>query len=74
MEQGSEKRKIGIYIPLAIVIIGVITGAWLWYRDYSRYYTTDDAHVDADNITVSSKMLGRIAAVYADEGDSVKKR
>jgi membrane fusion protein (multidrug efflux system) len=72
MEQESKKRKIGIYIPVGIVILIILTGAILWYRDYSRYFTTDDAHVDANNITVSSKMLGRIAAIYADEGDLVQ--
>jgi membrane fusion protein (multidrug efflux system) len=55
------------------VIIAVLVGAWYWYRDYSRYITTDDARIDADNITVSSKMLGRIVTVYAQEGDAVTK-
>jgi membrane fusion protein (multidrug efflux system) len=55
------------------VIIAVLAGAWYWYRDYSRYITTDDAKIDADNITVSSKMLGRIITVYAQEGDAVTK-
>jgi membrane fusion protein (multidrug efflux system) len=73
MEQDSKKRKIGIYIPAGVVILIILTGAWYWYRDYSRYFTTDDAHVDANNITVSSKMLGRIAAIFADEGDFVQK-
>src|SRR5664280_326809 len=44
-----------------------------WYRDYSRYITSDDARIDADNVTVGSKMLGRIVAVYAQEGDIVTK-
>jgi membrane fusion protein (multidrug efflux system) len=73
MEQDSKKKKIGIYIPVGVVILIILTGAIFWYRDYSKYFTTDDAHVDANNITVSSKMLGRIAAIYADEGDFVQK-
>lgn len=73
MAQRTKKNSIRIYIPLGLVILVVLTGAWFWYRDYSSYISTDDAHVDADNITVSSKMLGRIAAVYADEGDRVSK-
>jgi membrane fusion protein (multidrug efflux system) len=73
MAQNIKKNKVKVYIPLGIVIIAVLVGAWYWYRDYSRYITTDDARIDADNITVSSKMLGRIVTVYAQEGDAVTK-
>jgi len=73
MEQNIKKNKVKVYLPLGIVIIAVLLGAWYWYRDYSKYTTTDDARIDADNITVSSKMLGRIVNVYAQEGDVVTK-
>jgi membrane fusion protein, multidrug efflux system len=73
MAQNSKKNKFKVYIPLGIVIIAVLSGAWYWYRDYSKYITTDDARIDADNITVSSKMLSRIVNVYAQEGDAVTK-
>jgi membrane fusion protein, multidrug efflux system len=67
----DSKKQLKVYIPLAIVIIGVLIGAWLWYKDYSMYITSDDAHVDADNVSVGSKILGRIATIYAQEGDKV---
>ena len=73
MEQNIKKNKVKVYLPLGIVIIAVLLGAWYWYRDYSKYTTTDDARIDADNITVSSKILGRIVNVYAQEGDVVTK-
>lgn len=72
MEPESKNKKLRVYIPLTIVIIIVLAGAVYWYRDYERYITTDDAHVDADNVSVSSKILGRVAAIYAKEGDIVK--
>jgi membrane fusion protein, multidrug efflux system len=72
MKEGSNKNRLKVYIPLAIVIIIVLAGAWYWYKDYSMYITSDDAHVDADNVSVGSKILGRIAALYAAEGDLVK--
>ncbi len=72
MKEETKKNRLRIYIPLAIVIIIVLAGAWYWYRDYSMYITTDDAHVDADNISVGSKILGRISSIYAKEGDLVK--
>jgi membrane fusion protein (multidrug efflux system) len=72
MKEESNKNRLKVYIPLAIVIIIVLAGAWYWYKDYSMYITSDDAHVDADNVSVGSKILGRITALYANEGDLVK--
>ena len=72
MKEEPKKSRLKVYIPLALVIIIVLAGAWLWYRDYSMYITTDDAHVDADNVSVSAKIMGRIATIYANEGDFVK--
>jgi membrane fusion protein, multidrug efflux system len=72
MKEGSNKNRLKVYIPLAIVIVIVLAGAWYWYKDYSMYITSDDAHVDADNVSVGSKILGRITALYANEGDLVK--
>jgi membrane fusion protein, multidrug efflux system len=73
VNNGNSKRgkKIGAYILLAVIIIGVLVSGWLWYKQYTKYYTTDDAYVDADRVAVSSKILGRITAVYGDEGDTV---
>jgi membrane fusion protein, multidrug efflux system len=71
--KSESKNKLRVYIPLTIVILIVLTGAWYWYRDYRLYITTDDAHVDADIVSVSSKIIGRISSIYADEGSLVRK-
>jgi len=72
-EVEPKKRKNRVYIPLiAVVIIVLGLGTW-WYREYSKYISTDDAYIESDNVAVSSKIMGRVAAEYADEGDSVKK-
>lgn len=73
MKEEAKKSKLRVYIPLTLVILFVIAGAWYWYNDYTRYITTDDAHIDADNVSVGSKILGRIAVIHGDEGESVKK-
>ena len=72
MKSESNKNRLRVYIPLTIVIIAVLAGGLYWYKDYSRYITSDDAHVDADNIGVGSKIIGRISSIYAKEGDVVK--
>lgn len=73
MKQGSAKKSLKVFIPLSIIVLIVLTGAWYWYKDYSKYITTDDAHIDADNVSVGSKIMCRISALYAVEGDVVKK-
>jgi membrane fusion protein (multidrug efflux system) len=73
MKQEQTKNRLRVYIPLALIIIAVLVGVWYWYKDYSMYITSDDAHVDADNVSIGSKILGRISAIYAVEGDIIKK-
>jgi membrane fusion protein, multidrug efflux system len=72
MKHETKKSKLGIYIPLILIIMAVITGGVFWYKDYTKYITTDDAHVDADNVSIGSKITGRISVLHAAEGDDVK--
>lgn len=72
MKEEAAKSKLKVYIPLVIVILSVIAGGWFWYKDYTKYITTDDAHVDADNVSIGSKIIGRISAIHGSEGDLVK--
>jgi membrane fusion protein, multidrug efflux system len=69
----KKKNKYKVYIPLIAVIIIVLTLGWFWFKEYSKYISTDDAYIESDNVSVSSKILGRISEEYAVEGDSVKK-
>jgi membrane fusion protein (multidrug efflux system) len=68
----KKGAKIRAYIALSLVIIALVVFAWRWYKQYTSYYSTDDAYIEADRVAVSAKILGRILTVYADEGDSVK--
>ena len=69
----NTKRNWKIYIPLAVVALIVTISGIFWYIDYSSYIKTDDAYLTSDNISVSSKLLGRVNKLYVDEGDSVRK-
>jgi membrane fusion protein (multidrug efflux system) len=73
MENKEQKKGMKMYIPLTIVILGVIIGTIIWYRNYSKYISTDDAYIDSDKVAISSKIMGRISKLYFEEGDSVKK-
>ncbi len=68
----KKKKGIKFYLPLIFVILIVIGGAYYWYREYTKYISTDDAYVDSDNVSLSPKIMGRIITLKADEGDSVK--
>ncbi len=69
----SEKKNYKKYIPMLIVVAVVIIIGCIWYSNYSKYISTDDAYIESDNVSVSSKIPGRIIAEYVVEGDSVKK-
>jgi membrane fusion protein (multidrug efflux system) len=72
--EGQKKRRgLRVYLPLAGVILVVAAAGFYWYREYSKYISTDDANIDADRVSVSSKILGRITNIYVDEGDTVRK-
>lgn len=72
MKPGEKKKGFTRYIPLIVVVAGVLTGTGFWYKEYSRYLTTDDAHLDAEMVSVSSRILGRITNLYVNEGDPVR--
>ncbi|MEI6124123.1 MAG: HlyD family secretion protein [Bacteroidota bacterium] len=69
----KKKIKWKVYIPLTLVIMAVVLLGALWYRNYTKYFSTDDAYVESDDVAVSAKIIGRILTEYAEEGDSVKK-
>jgi len=73
MAKKGEKKGIKVYIPLIVVIAVVLAGGWYWYSEYTKYISTDDAHIDSDNYAISSKILGRVDHIYFEEGDTVKK-
>jgi membrane fusion protein, multidrug efflux system len=73
MEKKTKKTKSKkVYIPLILVIIFVVSVGGYYYWQYMKYETTDDAVVDCDNVALGPKMMGRIARLYAEEGDSVR--
>jgi membrane fusion protein (multidrug efflux system) len=72
-QSGTSKGSFKIYIPLFIIILLIGVASWYWYRDYNLYISSDDAHIESDNVQISAKILGRIARLYASEGDTIKK-
>jgi membrane fusion protein, multidrug efflux system len=75
-EAAGKKVRKGPMILGRIVLVVAAAGALgygaLWWLDSTAYVSTDDAAVDGRQVKLSSKMLGRIAELKAEEGDKVK--
>jgi membrane fusion protein (multidrug efflux system) len=67
----SRGKRVRAVVIALILIAAALFLVWRWYEGTREYVSTDDALVDANRLNVSSKMLGRIAYLGADEGDTV---
>jgi membrane fusion protein (multidrug efflux system) len=71
IDQVPMYRKRRVIIPLGLLLAAALGGAWYWYVNLRGYITSDDAYIDEDRVSISAKMLGRIAKLTVDEGDTV---
>jgi membrane fusion protein, multidrug efflux system len=65
------KRK-RVLIPFALLLVASVAATWFWYVRQNTFIGTDDASIDSNRATISSRLLGRIVSLGADEGGSVK--
>jgi membrane fusion protein (multidrug efflux system) len=65
-------RKKRVFIPALLMVVVAAVVVFYWYNYLRGYVATDDAVIDCDAVTISSKILGRVVELNADEGDSVK--
>jgi membrane fusion protein (multidrug efflux system) len=65
----SRRKRVIIPAVIIALVTVVVTSYWYLYR--RGYISTNDALVNGDPVTVSSKILGRIASLEAAEGDGV---
>ena len=73
IEQVPLFRKKRVFIPMLLITAAIVAGVIYWYIGLSEFVYTDDAFVDGNRVTISSKYSGRIAEQTVDEGDTVKK-
>jgi membrane fusion protein, multidrug efflux system len=69
-QTGNGRSK--FLIPVIAAVILVVGGGLYWYIDYKKYISSDDAHIDGNTVSLSSKMLGRISEIMVEEGDTVE--
>jgi membrane fusion protein, multidrug efflux system len=63
----AMRRLLLLVIPLVAVAAGVT-----WYLASGRYVSTDDAYVQADMVSISSDVGGRVVAIDVHDNESVK--
>lgn len=72
---GKKIRKgpkvLGTIVLVVVAAAALCYGA-AWWADSTAYVGTDDAAIDGRQVKLSSKMLGRIRDIKAEEGDKVR--
>src|SRR5260370_25716631 len=69
----KRKKSLVRWLPLPVVILGVIAG--IWYLLYSsQFEETDDAYVTGHQHPVSFRAAGTISDVLVDDNHLVKQR
>jgi membrane fusion protein, multidrug efflux system len=65
-----KRGKGGVLLLAVVLIVAALFGGY-WYVRLRGVVSTDDAYVDGDRATITTKVLGRIDTLGADEGDTV---
>ncbi len=66
----NKTRSVIIAVSLILLLLGA---AAYWYVEKVGFVSTDDAYIDANKLNLSPQIMGRVVALYADEGDAVRK-
>ncbi|AET68006.1 multidrug resistance efflux pump [Desulfosporosinus orientis DSM 765] len=65
------KRKIVLYIILALMVVaGGGIGYYYWYEG-SHYVSTEDARIDGDTYRVMPRISGKLLSLQIKQGDTV---
>jgi membrane fusion protein (multidrug efflux system) len=68
----SQLKRTGTIAVVAVLAAAV--GFYIYYQSYLRYFQdTNDARIEADQVTISSKLAGYVKAVPVDDNQQVKK-
>lgn len=66
--KGEKKKIVFLIIFVVVAIVAVV----LWWLNYRKYISTDDANLDTYRISISPQVMGQVARLHVMEGDTVK--
>ena len=69
----TEKKGKGKIIFISAFGTIAIIAAVIWWIEYRKYITSDDANLDSYRVSVSPQVSGMITKIFAHEGDTVRK-
>ena len=65
-------RRPGTVAAVVILVVAGLGGALIWWRNARHYESTDDAFIDARNVSISSQVNGAIAEVPVTDNQPVE--
>jgi membrane fusion protein, multidrug efflux system len=68
----SEKRKRGLLILAAVVVVGLLAYTAYWFFVARFYETTDDAYVASDIVQITSEIPGTVLSVRVDDTQRIE--
>lgn len=68
----SKKTPNKSMVWLIVILAVAVIIAFLWWWNYRKYISTDDANIDSYRISVASQVMAPMSRLYAWEGDTVK--
>jgi membrane fusion protein (multidrug efflux system) len=73
-EPPKPRRKLGLlgWIIIVVVLAGVAIGGLFLWRYLDSYESTDDAQIDGNIYSVTSRIAGTVKAVYVEDNMQVK--
>jgi membrane fusion protein (multidrug efflux system) len=71
IDQVPLYRRKRVLIPFFFLVLVMVAVTWYWYKEWRGFVMTDDAFIDADRVSISPKVLGRISRLAVDEGSRV---
>lgn len=70
--RGLRRNRRRALVLIAVLLVIAVVAFWYWASFMRGYISTDDAYLDADRVSISPKVLGRITRLAADEGSLVR--
>lgn len=67
--KGNGRRKIGLVL-LNLILCGVVTASWLWYKSKIEL-TTDDAFIESRIHLISARVAGQVASIAVTDNQRV---